>query len=235
MFLATSVAFMPSSFSRAATCALRISPMFTSAMRRFPCASRSTSCSEARSFGSDVKHDAFGNHRDAIAASVTQTLDDGADERVDDRFQSERLRELFGNQRERRAGGFADSEREMAGLPSHRDHEIPARRGFRVHHEVLDDLGAVVPSGLEPERVDRRGQIEIVVDRLRHVHHVNTALRAFFELHRRVRRVVAANREQSRHVEPQQRDHDVLEMLRIGRSDSRARSRCASRRGSGCG
>ena len=39
-------------FQTAATCALRISPIFTSAMRRCPCASRSTSCSEERSLGS---------------------------------------------------------------------------------------------------------------------------------------------------------------------------------------
>ena len=63
-----------------------------------------------------VEHDAFGNHRHAVAPSVAQTLDDGADQRVDDRLQPERLRELFGNQRERRAGGLADPEREMTGL-----------------------------------------------------------------------------------------------------------------------
>ena len=87
MFLATSVDLMPKSLSRAATCALRISPMFTSAMRRFPCASRSTSCSADEIVGIHVEHDAFGDHRHAVAPAVAQSLDDGADQRVDNRLQ----------------------------------------------------------------------------------------------------------------------------------------------------
>ena len=129
--------------------------MFTSAMRMWPCASRSTSCSPARSSGVDVEHHALGDDRHAVAPAVAQSLDDGADERVDDLLQADRrLRELLGNQRQRRARGLADPEREVAGLAAHRDHEVPARRRLRVDHQVLDDLDAVVARGLEPERVD---------------------------------------------------------------------------------
>ena len=38
--------------------------------------------------------------------------------------------ELLRDQRQRRAGGLADAEREVAGLAAHRDHEVPARRGL---------------------------------------------------------------------------------------------------------
>src|SRR4029453_13453350 len=52
MFLATIVVLRPSCLSRSCTRAFRISPMFTSAMRTLPWASRSTSSSAARSAGS---------------------------------------------------------------------------------------------------------------------------------------------------------------------------------------
>jgi hypothetical protein len=184
--------------------------MFTSAIRKFPCASRSTSSSAARS-------DAFGDHRDAVAAAVAQALDDRAHQRVDDRLEPQRLGKLLRNQRQRRAGRLADAERQVPRLTAHRDDEVPTRRGPRIHHQVLDDIGAVVPRRLEAEGVDGRRQIEVVVDRLRHVHDVNAPLRALLELHRRVGGIVAADREQAGHVEAQQRDDDVLEVLRIGR------------------
>ena len=85
--------------------------------------------------------------------------------------------ELLGDQRQRRAGRLADAEREVAGLAAHRDDEVPARRGLRVDHQVLDDLDAVVARGLEAEGVDVRRQVEVVVDRLRHVDDVDAARR----------------------------------------------------------
>ena len=77
--------------------------------------------------------------------------------------------ELLRHQRQRRAGRLADAEREVAGLAPHRHDEIPARRRLRVDHQVLDDLDAVVARRLVAEGVDVRRQIEVVVDRLRHV------------------------------------------------------------------
>src|SRR6266513_1395249 len=52
MFFTAIVALSPNSLRRFCTAALRISPMFTSAMRMLPCVSRSTSSKPARSAGS---------------------------------------------------------------------------------------------------------------------------------------------------------------------------------------
>ena len=95
-------------------------------------------------------------------------------------------------------------ERQVPGLASHGDDEIPPRRGLRVHHQVLHDVGAEMARGLESERVHERGQIEIVVDGLRHVDDVDAARRALFDLHRGIGGIVAADRDELRHVEPQQ-------------------------------
>ena len=125
--------------------------------------------------------------------------------------------ELLGDHRQRRAGGLAHPEREVARLPAHRDDEVPARRRLRIHHQVLDDLDAVVPRRLEAERVHVVRQVEIVVDRLRHVDDADAALGLLFELHRRVGGVVAADRDQLRDVQPQQRDDRLLEVLGVER------------------
>src|SRR5262249_3694731 len=85
------------------------------------------------------------------------------------------------------------------------------------HHQILHDVGAVVSSGFESERVHSRWQIEIVVDRLRYVHNVNTTRRAFFYFHRGKGRVVTADRQQTGDVQPQQRNHDILEVFGIRR------------------
>ena len=69
--------------------------------------------------------------------------------------------------------------------------------------------------GPETERVDGRRQIEIVVDRLRHMHHVEAAGGAFLHLHRRVSCVITADRQEPCHVQTQKRDHHVFEILRI--------------------
>ena len=116
----------------------------------------------------------------------------------------------------------------MAGLAAHRNDEIPARRRLGVDHQVLHDVDAVVPRGLEPERVHVRRQVEVVVDRLRHVDDANPAGRALFEVHRRERRVVAADGDELRDVEPKQRGHGVFEQSwvgrRIGARDAEVRS-----------
>ena len=106
--------------------------------------------------------------------------------------------ELLGDERQRRAGRLADAEREVPGLAAHRDDEVPARRRLGVHHQVLDDLDAEVARRLEAEGVDVRRQVEVVVDRLRHVHDADAAAALLLELHRRERRVVAADGDELR-------------------------------------
>ena len=82
--------------------------------------------------------------------------------------------------------------------------------------------------GLKAEAVDVRRQIQIVVDRLRHVDDPDPARGALFELHRRVRRVVAADRDELSHVEPQQREHGIVQVRgvrrRVGARDAEVRA-----------
>ena len=213
--------------------------MSTSAMRTLPCASRSTSSSlrEVRR-GRCASDDALGDHRDAVAPAVAQALDDRADERVDDRPEAGRGRraELLGDERQRRARRLADAEREVAGLAAHRDHEVPARRGLGVDHQVLHDLDADVARGLEAERVDvaaaGRGRCRSSSARARRGCGPPDFSSSF----------IAENAVSSPpiviscvDVQAQQRDDRVLEVLRVLASGWRARCRCASRRGSGCG
>ena len=68
---------------------------------------------------------------------------------------------------------------------------------------------------LKAERVDVRRKVQVVVDRLRHVHHAQPAAALFFELHRGKRGVVAANRDEHRDVQPQEREDRVLEVNRV--------------------
>ena len=68
-----------------------------------------------------------------------------------------------------------------------------------------------------------------------HVDDPDAARRLLLELHRRIRRVVAADGDELRNVQPQQRDDGVLEVLGLAGWDWRARCRCAIRRGSGSG
>ena len=178
---------------------------------------RRARCPGSREIGRvEPEHDALRDDGHAVPAPRRQALDDRADQRVDDRLERDvPAAELLGDERQRRAGGLADAEREVARLPTHGDHEVPARRRLRVHHQVLDDLDTDVTRGLEAERVDVRRQIEIVVDRLRHVHDADAPGRLLLELHRGERGVVAADRDQLRHVEAQQRDDGILELLRV--------------------
>ena len=74
-----------------------------------------------------VQHDPFGDHRDAVAAPAGQPLDDARDQRVDDGPEADGRGELLGDERHRRARRLPHAERQVAGLPPHRDHEIPPR------------------------------------------------------------------------------------------------------------
>ena len=154
----------------------------------------------------EAEDEPLGEHGDAVAPPVGEALDDGADERVDDRLEPDLLRrELLGDERQRRARRLADAEREVAGLPAHRDDEVPARGRLGVDHQVLDDLDADVARRLEAEGVDVRGKVEVVVDRLRHVDDVDPAARPLLELHRREGGVVAADGDELRDVEAEER------------------------------
>src|SRR5207302_1835861 len=96
--------------------------------------------------------------------------------------------ELFRDQGEGRARRLADAQREVAGLAAHGRHEVPARGGLGVHHQVLDDVHPHVARGLEPEGVDGGGQVEVVVDGLGDVDD----------------------------AQAEQREHGVLEVLGVG-------------------
>ena len=119
--------------------------------------------------GVEVEHEPFGDHRDAVAPAIAETLEIAPTSVSTIALSRIAAGELLGDQRQGRARRLADAEREVAGLAAHRDDEVPARGRLGVDHQVLDDLDAVVPRGLEPERVDVRRQVEVVVDGLRHV------------------------------------------------------------------
>ena len=161
-----------------------------------------------------AEHQAFRDHRDAVESAVAEPLENRTRENVDDPFQADAAAaEFLGDERQRRARRLSDAEREVTGFSAHRDDEVPARRGLGVHHQVLEDLDAVMTGRLEAERVDVRRQVEIVVDRLRHVRHADPAAGPFFELHGGVRGVIAADRDELRDVQPQERRDGVLEVL----------------------
>src|SRR6059058_5047786 len=108
MFFAAIVAFNSNSLRRFCTAALRISPMFTSAMRTFPCVSRSTS--DAREVrGVDAEGQPLGEDGDAVQPAVGQSLDDGADQRIHHLLEPDALPwKLLRNERERGTGCLAD-------------------------------------------------------------------------------------------------------------------------------
>ena len=111
-----------------------------------------------------------------------------------------RLGELLGDDRQRGAGGAADAERQMAGVPAHHGDEEPALGGGRVLHEVADQLLAEVAGGGEAEGHDVARQRQVVVDRLGHVGD-GQPLHRLGQPRGREGRVVAADRDQV--VDPQ--------------------------------
>ena len=71
----------------------------------------------------------------------------------------------------------------------------------------------MVSRGLKPERIDVWREVQVVVDRLGHVHDPETTRGSLDESMRRVRSVVAADRDELGDSKPQQRDDRVLEVL----------------------
>ncbi len=89
----------------------------------------------------------------------------------------------------------------MPGFAAHGDDEVPAARGLGVDHQALHQADAVVARGLEAEGVDVGRQVEVVVDRLRHVHDLESTASRLLDLHCRERGIVAADRDQPRDAE----------------------------------
>ena len=143
-------------------------------------------------------------------------LDDRAHQGVHDGLEAHlRPLELLGDQGEGGPRGLADAEGEVPGLPPHGDHEVPPRRGLGVHHEVLHDVHPDVAGGLEAEGVHVGRQVEVVVDRLGDVHDLHAASRLLLEPHGRVGGVVAPDGDELGHVQAQEGDHRVLEVLGV--------------------
>src|SRR5262249_36502698 len=92
-------------------------------------------------FGRYIEDDAFGDDRDAVTAVVAEAFEDRSHQCVHELLEPDRrLGELLGDEGQRGASRLADPECQMPGLPAHGDDEVPARRRFRVDHQVLDDL-----------------------------------------------------------------------------------------------
>ena len=103
----------------------------------------------------------------------------------------------------------------MPRLPAHGDDEVPARRGPGIHHQVLHDVHADVTRGLEAEGVHRWGQVQVVVDGLGHMYHVDAPTGLLFHPHGRVGRIVSADGDEHGDVQAEQGNHHVLQMLGI--------------------
>ena len=84
----------------------------------------------------------------------------------------------------------------MPCLAAHGHDQVPARRRLGVNHQVLDQLDAHVPRGLEAEGGNAVRQVEVVVDGLRHVDDAQTPAGVRCQAHRREGGVVAADRDQ---------------------------------------
>ena len=82
--------------------------------------------------------------------------------------------------------------------------------------------------GLEPERVDVGREVEVVVDRLRHVDDADAAGGALLELHGGEGGVVAADGHELRDVQAQQRVDGLVEerrvLGRVGARDAEVRA-----------
>src|SRR5581483_1709714 len=154
----------------------------------------------------------FGQDRDAVMKSVGAPLDDRAfDDVTDLREGHGLLLELLADERERGAGGLADAERQVAGLPAHRDDDEPAFGRARVLDQVAHQFDADVPRRLVAEGRDVAGQWQVIINRLRHVNRADRAAGFLRHRPRRERRVIAADR------------HQVGDAERVQRIEYRAR------------
>jgi hypothetical protein len=106
-------------------------------------------------------------------------------------------------------------------------------RGPRVDYEILHDLKAEVTSRLESERVEVKREVELVVDGFRYVRHTDATGGLPCELHRREWGVVATDRQQLRHLQPnellhsQLHNHVLRRLVRRDRNTSASDRRCS--------
>src|SRR5262249_4691967 len=108
----------------------------------------------------------FRQNDDPVGSPPVKPFDDGADHQIDKTFELPRaFAKFFGNERQRRTGGFSNPECQVSGLASHGHGEIPPRGGTRIHHQILDDLDPEMAGGLKSEGGNPLRQIEVVVDR----------------------------------------------------------------------
>ena len=142
--------------------------------------------------GVELVNHAFGQHGNAVKAAFGAALDDRTfDDVAEVRERNDVAAELFADNRQRSARRFADAEREMSGLASHRHDDVPTLGGARVFHQVLHEFGADVPRRLKAKRRNMRRQRQIVINGFRHVYRMNVGFRRYRA--RRKRRVVAAD------------------------------------------
>jgi hypothetical protein len=164
----------------------------------------------------DDLNQAFGEHDHAVGPSAFKTLDHASDNRIHEALQFHRtLGKFLGNNGQRGPGGLADAECQMSGLSPHRDREIPARRGPRIYHEILQDFDAEMAGGLETEGRNAMRQIQVVVDGFRHMDDLHAALGARFQLQRGEGGIVAPDRDEAGDPETGQRGEDTIQVLRL--------------------
>ena len=159
----------------------------------------------------------LGQERHPVGATLGPALDDGAGQGVDQRVDGgPAVRELLGDDSEGGAGRLTDAEGQVAGLAAHGDDEIPARRGARVDHEVLDEAHAQVARRLVAEGVHVRLQVEVVVDRLRHVGDPDPPGSPLRHLHGREGGIVPPDRDELAHPELLEHRYDGVEVRDLG-------------------
>src|SRR5262245_22442666 len=140
----------------------------------------------------ELFNEALGEDRNTVMTMHGATLDDRSFDDVADAGERNcLLLDVFTDQGQRRSRGFTDAQREMSGLTTHGDDDIPAMCCARVFHKVLHQLDADVASGLKPESRDMRRQRQIIINRLWDVN--GEYARMGGDRTRRERRIVAAN------------------------------------------
>ncbi len=82
-----------------------------------------------------------------------------------------------------------------------------------VHHEILHDFHADMTGRLKAERRNPVRQIQIVIDRFRHMDDLDPADRSRFQFERREGRVVSADGDQTGNAETRQSRQHAIEML----------------------
>ena len=169
----------------------------------------------------------LGDHSNTVPAAKTPPLDDGARQHIRHFLERDLVPvELLRNDGDRRPRRLSDAKREMPCLPSHRNNEVPAARRLGIDHQILHDAHTNTSRRFIAERIDVCRQVEIVVNRLRHMRHANARGGRCNTSHRE-RRVIAAYCQQHGHAERLQRLNHAAHRGGITRG---IRSACAKHR-----